>query len=71
MKEIVLSVNGMKCMGCSNRIQNTISNIVGVLSIVANHEEGVVTVKTTDEIEESMIVDEIQNIGFEVIGREV
>jgi len=69
MREIVLNVKGMECVGCSNRIQNTLSSIEGIKSIVANHENDTVIIKMQDEVEENMIIEEIQNIGFKVIGK--
>ena len=67
MKEINLKVNGMVCNGCENRVKNALKNIDGVENVIANHESGVVTVTSKEEIEKSLIEETIENLGFEII----
>ena len=67
MKEIVLKVNGMVCEGCENRVQNALKTIDGVENVVANHNTGIVTITSKDEISESVVKEKIEDIGFEVV----
>ncbi len=67
MKEIVIKVNGMVCNGCENRVQNALKNIQGVENVIANHNSGIVTVNAADDVTENVIVEKIEDIGFEVI----
>lgn len=67
MKEIVLNVQGMMCEGCEKRIQNAVSTIEGVETVVANHITGMVNIKAKENISEELIKEKINDIGFEVI----
>lgn len=69
MKELELNVVGMKCMGCENRIKNTISQIREVKEVNASHENGKVNIKLkknlTDELKQN-IIETIERMDFEV-----
>lgn len=66
MKEIIIKVEGMVCNGCENRVQNALKTINGVEKVVANHTNGTVTVTSNDEVEEALLKEKIEDIGFEV-----
>lgn len=66
MKEIIIKVEGMVCNGCENRVQNALKNISGVDNVIADHNTGIVKVILKGEVEESVIKDKIEDIGFEV-----
>lgn len=67
MKEISFKVKGMECSGCENRIKNALEAITGVDLVDANHETGIVIVKTNLEIELNNLIEKITDLGFEVI----
>ncbi len=66
MKETIIKVEGMVCNGCENRVQNALKNIEGVENVVADHTTGIVTVTSKNEVEESVLKEKIEDIGFEV-----
>lgn len=66
MEDIILNVEGMHCGGCETRIQNAVKNIEGVENVIANHNDGTVKITLNKEIEKSVIVEVIEDIGFEV-----
>ncbi len=66
MKEIIIKVEGMVCNGCENRVQNALKTIEGIEKIVANHKNGTVIVTSKNEVEENVIKEKIEDIGFEV-----
>ena len=66
MKETVIKVKGMVCGGCENRVQNAIKNIEGIKEVVADHNKGIVTVTSNEEVSENTIKEKIEDIGFEV-----
>ncbi len=68
MQEIKIKVEGMVCSGCENRIKNALQTIEGVEEVDANHNTGVVTIKTNQENIESYVKNKIEEIGFTVIG---
>lgn len=68
MKELLLNVEGMHCGGCEKRIQNAVSDIEGVESVTASFEAGTVKVTLNKDIDEKVISEAIEDIGFEVKG---
>lgn len=66
MKEMILKVEGMHCGGCESRIQNSVGEIEGVESVTANHKEGNVKITLNKDIDKKVIVETIEDIGFEV-----
>ncbi len=67
MKELILNVKGIECMGCENRIKNAVSSIEGVEKVEASHETGKVTVMMNENVSEDAIKEKIEDIGFTVI----
>ena len=66
MKETIIKVEGMVCNGCENRVKNALKNIDGVEDVVANYTNGTVKVISKNEVEESVLKEKIEDIGFEV-----
>ena len=69
MKELVLNVDGMMCEGCENRVKNVLSQIDGVESVVASHKEKIVKVTLSHDLDENVIKERIEDIGYEVINK--
>ena len=67
MKEIIINVEGMVCGGCENRIQKALKDIVGVEEVVASHTEKTVKVVAIESVEEKILSDRIEDIGFKVV----
>ena len=67
MKETKIKVEGMVCGGCENRVQNALKTIEGIEEVVANHETGIVTVTSKEDVEKSVMEEKIEDIGFEVV----
>lgn len=66
MKETIINVEGMVCGGCENRVVNALKDIDGVESVIANHENGKVTVTSNGDINMGVIKEKIEDLGFEV-----
>ncbi len=66
MKECTIKVEGMVCGGCENRVKNAVSTIDGVESVVADHNTGIVTVTSKEDLDVNQIKEKIEDIGFEV-----
>lgn len=66
MKELVIKVEGMMCSGCENRVQNALKTVDGVEKVVANHVDGTVTVTLNKDIDEKVIKDKIDDIGYSI-----
>lgn len=66
MKETIISVEGMACGGCENRIKNALLTIKGITEVYASHVNKTVKVVFTDDVSENSIKEKIQDIGFTV-----
>ena len=51
MKELKIKINGMVCGGCENRVKTALSEISGVESVDADHNTGIVTIKSEKDLE--------------------
>ena len=67
MKELKIKINGMVCEGCENRVKVALSEISGVESVDANHNTGMVTVKSENDLDVAQIKERITDLGFEII----
>ncbi len=67
MKETIIKVKGMVCNGCENRVQNALKTINGVEQVVADHNKGIVTVTSKEEVTKNVMEEKIEDIGFEVV----
>ena len=67
MKELKIKINGMVCGGCENRVKIALSEISGVESVDANHNTGMVTVKSENDLDVAQIKERITDLGFEII----
>lgn len=68
MEKFIINVEGMMCEGCENRIQNTLKNIEGVESVIANHKDGTVTI-IAENIDIEKIKEMIEDIGFVILEK--
>lgn len=67
MKELKLKVSGMVCGGCENRVKTALSEINGVESVDANHNTGIVTITSKEDIDVRKVKEKIIDIGFEIV----
>ena len=67
MENINLKINGMKCTGCSQRVERALKNTVGIEDANVNLEtrEAKITYNK-DEISYNQICETIVDTGFEV-----
>lgn len=67
MKEIILSVEGMHCIGCENRIKNILKTIPAIKEVEANYKTSRVKILFEKEINMEEIRRKIENLDFKVI----
>lgn len=67
MKELEIKINGMVCGGCENRVKTALSTIEGVVSVEANHNTGIVTIKAEKDLDMVQIKERIVDLGFEIV----
>ncbi len=66
MKELVIKIEGMMCTGCENRVQNAVKTIDGVEGVIANHNDGTVKVTLNKDVDQKVIEEKLEDIGYEV-----
>ncbi len=66
--EMKIKVNGMMCPHCEARVKKAVEAIEGVGSAVASHEENLVTITNTGDVDEELIKAAITEAGYEYAG---
>ena len=67
MENIILKINGMKCTGCSQRVEKALKNTDGVEEASVNLETKEANITyNKDEISYEKICKTILELGFEV-----
>lgn len=67
MKTIILTIEGMKCQGCLNRIKNVLENTKGITSYDTSLEEKKLTLVVKKEKVIEVVIKKIENMDFQVI----
>ena len=67
MKELKIKIEGMVCGGCENRVKTALSEISGVESVDANHNTGMVIIKSKEELDVEQIKERILDLGYESV----
>lgn len=65
MQEKTFNVQGMKCKHCVMTVTEAVSELDGVDSCNVNLENKTVTVKYADTLQDSAIIDAINEEGFQ------
>ena len=60
----------MVCGGCENRVKTALSEISGVESVDADHNTGIVTIKSEKDLEIAQIKEKVIDLGYEIIEEE-
>ena len=66
MEKVILSVEGMMCSSCENRVKNSLSKIEGVKDVKASHKSKTVEIKCEDNLDIELVKDKIIDLGYKV-----
>lgn len=67
MENIILKINGMKCTGCSQRVERALKNTDGIKDAIVDLESKKANISyNEDEISVKQIREIITDVGFEV-----
>ncbi len=69
MKKIILTVEGMHCEGCENRIKNSLELLEGVESVTCSYQEKQVEINLKEDFDLGVIKEQIEDLGFEVTSK--
>ena len=66
--EMKIKVNGMMCPHCEASVKKALEAIDGIESAVASHEENMVTITTSKDVDEALIKEAVTDAGYEYDG---
>ena len=66
--EMKIKVNGMMCAHCEAHVKKALEAIDGIDSAVASHEENLVTITNSKEVDEAAIKAAVTEAGYEYAG---
>ena len=61
-----LTIDGIKCEGCINRIKNVVENIKGVISYDITLDNKILSITVKKERVLDEVIKKIEKLGFEV-----
>ncbi|MBR3508375.1 MAG: heavy metal translocating P-type ATPase [Lachnospiraceae bacterium] len=67
--EMKIKVNGMMCAHCEAHVKKALEAIDGIQEAVASHEENLVTITSSKDIDEASIKAAVEGAGYEYAGR--
>ncbi|MCR5022828.1 MAG: heavy-metal-associated domain-containing protein, partial [Lachnospiraceae bacterium] len=67
-KEMKIKVNGMMCAHCEAHVKKALEAIDGIESAAASHEENLVTITNSKDVDEDLIKAAVTDAGYEYAG---
>ena len=67
-QEMKIKVNGMMCAHCEAHVKKALEAIDGIESAVASHEENLVTITNSKDVDEALIKAAVTDAGYEYDG---
>lgn len=67
-REMKIKVNGMMCGHCEMHVKKALEAIDGIENAVASHEENLVTITNSKDIDETLIKAAVEEAGYEYGG---
>jgi Cu2+-exporting ATPase len=68
INEMKIKVNGMMCAHCEAHVKEALEAIDGIDAAVASHEENLVTLTTSKDVDEALIKEAVTKAGYEYAG---
>ncbi|MBQ7613955.1 MAG: heavy metal translocating P-type ATPase [Butyrivibrio sp.] len=67
-KQMKIKVNGMMCAHCEAHVKKALEAIDGIESAVASHEENLVTITNSKDVDEAQLKAAVEEAGYEYAG---
>ncbi len=67
-KEMKITVNGMMCAHCEMHVKQALEAIEGISAATADHDQNLVTIETTGNVDEALIRSAVEGAGYEYGG---
>ena len=62
----ILTIYGMNCQHCVQTVKKALEKLDGVKSVVVNFEEEAAYVELTEEVEDSVLTNAVEESGYSV-----
>ena len=66
-EEMKIKVNGMMCGHCEAHVKKALEAIDGIENAVASHEENLVTITSSSDVDEAVIKAAVEEAGYKVV----
>ncbi len=63
----ILTIEGMSCKHCVDRVTNGLKDIEGVKSVKVGLKKGTATVKLNEEIDDNILKNAVEDMGYKVV----
>ena len=63
-----ITVKGMMCAHCEAHVKKALEAIDGITSATASHEQNLVTIETSKDVDEALIKAAVTDAGYEYAG---
>jgi len=60
-------IDGMSCNHCKMRVENTLKEMQGITEAVVNLDSKLAEVELTSDVDNAVITEAIDDIGFDVV----
>ena len=61
-------VKGMMCGHCEMHVKKALEAIDGITTATASHEQNLVTIETSKDVDEALIKSAVEEAGYEYCG---
>ncbi|QDH16935.1 heavy-metal-associated domain-containing protein [Swingsia samuiensis] len=66
---IIIKVDGMSCTGCSNKLQDALSKVVGVSQASVTLEDGLARIHYDPQtVSVKQLKETVEDVGFDVVA---
>lgn len=65
MRDIVLTIDGMKCGGCAVQVREALEAVEGVRDVDVSVDAGRARLRADEEVEQLVLEDAVRRAGFE------
>lgn len=67
-KSKVVNISGMSCEGCAKKVENALENLVDVSKVKVNLKKGQAIVSYDSTLDEILLTETLEKLGFTVTG---
>jgi len=67
-KEMKIRVNGMMCAHCEAHVKKALEAVEGIDNVIASHEDNLVIITNTKDVDEAVIKAAVEDAGYEYAG---